>query len=225
MSKHIVITGASSGIGAATARSAVKSGHRVTLAARSIDKLKSLVEELGADNACAIECDVTEERSVCELFQKAEQAFGDIHVVFANAGVGASASGTKEGNPDDFSKMINTNVLGVTLTAWAAVSHLERSGGHLIVTGSRAGRVAIPGSVYGATKWYVRGYVQNLRAEFSDYGIRVTNIEPGMVDTPFFDEAKPDALQPEDIAEAAMFAIGQPERANIADMQVIPAQS
>lgn len=223
MSKTILITGASSGIGAASARVAVAEGHRVVLAARSADKLEELVDELGAANAAAIDCDVADFASQQRLFAAAEERFGGLDVVFANAGIGASAPGTENGDPDEFHRMIETNIYGATLTAKLAIPALKKTRGHLVMTGSRAGRVAIPGSVYGATKWYIRGYVENLRAELDGAGIRVTNLEPGMVDTPFFETSKPDALRAEDIAHAFIFAISQPDHAVIADMLVIPA--
>lgn len=222
MSKIILITGASSGIGAATARMAVERGHKVVLAARSEDKLKKLAEELGEKNALTFSCDVTRFEDQQSMVEATIERFDRIDVVFANAGMGASAAGTENGDAQNFEDMILTNVLGATFTAKAVIPALKESTGHLLVTGSRAGRVSIPGSVYGATKWYIRGYVQNLRQELSGTGVRVTNIEPGMVDTPFFDEAKPDALRPEDIARAVLYAIEQPEHAMVADMLVIP---
>ena len=220
--KVVLITGASSGIGEAAAHHCVEAGYKVALAARSADKLKELVETLGEDKALAIECDVTSLDVQKAMIAKTRERFGQIDVVFANAGLGAAASGTENGDPENFKTMIDTNVYGATLTAHVSIPELKKSKGHLVVTGSRAGRVTLSGSVYGATKWYIRGYVQNLRQELSGTRVRVTNLEPGMVDTPFFDDAKPDALTADDIARAFVFAISQPERAMIADILVIP---
>ncbi len=222
MSKTLFITGASSGIGAATARAAVAAGYSVALVARSEDKLAELVSELGEDHALAIPCDVTDVDAQVGAFEAAATRFGDIDAVFANAGLGASASGTEKGDIENFRTMIDVNIFALTVTAKLAIPHLKASKGHLLLTGSRAGHVTLPGSVYGATKWFVRGYADNLAAELSDSGVRVTNVNPGMVDTPFFDEAKPDALRPEDIAGAVMFALDQPPHVSVPSIQIYP---
>ena len=219
--KTIVITGASSGIGAACARAAVEAGHRVALTARSKDRLDALARDLG-DRAQAFRCDVTDYASQQRMFEAVADAFGPPQIVFANAGVGTSHRGTEEGSASDFEAMVLTNNLALTYTAKLAIPYLKRTVGHLLVTGSQAGVNVIPGSVYGATKWFVRGYARNLAAELDGTGVRVTNIEPGMVDTPFFDEAKPQALRPDDIARAFMFAIGQPPNVQVASMLVRP---
>ncbi len=220
--KTILITGASTGIGAATARAAVADGYKVALAARSTDKLSALVEELGADNAMSVPCDVTDWASQSAAVENVVSEFGHLDAAFANAGIGASASGTENGDPDNWKDMILTNTLGAVLTAKAVMPSLKASRGVLIFTGSRAGRITLDGSIYGATKWFVRGYVQNLRQELAGSGVRVTNIEPGMVDTPFFDDPKPHALRPDDIARAVMTVLSTPAHATVADMQIIP---
>jgi NADP-dependent 3-hydroxy acid dehydrogenase YdfG len=222
MTKVILITGASSGIGAACAHSAIDAGHTVVLAARSEQKLKDLVAELGENAAYAITCDVTDPAAQAAMFKQANDKFGRIDVVFANAGVGATAMGTENGDIDNFREMILINNLGVAITAKLAIPYLKASKGQLLVTGSRAGNVVLNGSVYGATKWFIRGYVKNLAAELSGTGVRVSNIEPGMVDTPFFDEGKPDALRAEDIANAFLYVISQPDHVLVADIQVYP---
>ena len=219
--KVLLITGASSGIGAATARAAVDAGWRVALAARSKDKLDDLANELG-DAAMAVSCDVTEEQSQDAMVAATLDCFGQIDAVFANAGHGANGSGVQGGDVENWRSMILTNVLGVAITAKASWSALKDSRGHFVVTGSMAGRKALSGSVYGATKWAVRGYAENLRQEARGTGIRVTEIAPGMVDTPFFDDEKPDALRPEDIARAVLHALSQPQRVDTAVMAVYP---
>ncbi|MEL6751395.1 MAG: SDR family oxidoreductase [Pseudomonadota bacterium] len=221
-SKTILITGASSGIGAACARAAVAEGHKVALAARSEDKLADLVNELGADNAVAISCDVTKADEQRAMFDKALERFGHLDVVFANAGLGASLSGDLGKDIDQFETMIMANCFGLTVTCKLAEKHLKASKGHLVMTGSRAAHVTIPGSVYAATKWYVDGFARNMFEAFRGSGARVTNIEPGMVDTPFFDSEKPDALRPEDIARAFIYAISQPAHVDIVSLQVNP---
>jgi NADP-dependent 3-hydroxy acid dehydrogenase YdfG len=221
--KTMLITGASSGIGAATARMAAEAGYRVALAARSLDKLEALVRELGgAEKAIAVLCDVTSYDEQQAMVAQTFKAFGRIDVAFANAGVGATASGTEQGDPENWRDMIMTNLYGVALTAKVCIPQIKKNRGHLLLTGSRAGRVALKGSIYGATKWGITGYGYNLREELAGTGARVTLIEPGMVDTPFFDSPKPNVLKAEDVARAVMYAISQPEHVDVSELVVIP---
>jgi len=222
MTKRILITGASSGIGEICARRAVAAGHRVALAARRADRLASLVEELGADKALAIECDVTDPGAQRAMFDTAVDAYGGLDVVFANAGLGASAVGTENGDIDNFRDMILVNNFAVTVTCKYAIPHLRRSKGQLVLTGSQAGHVALAGSVYSATKWFIRGYAKNLSNELIEHGVRVTSIDPGMVETAFFDSPKPDALRPDDIANAFLYVISAPPHARIAEIEINP---
>ncbi|MEM8756094.1 MAG: SDR family oxidoreductase [Pseudomonadota bacterium] len=225
MSKIILITGGSSGIGEACARHAVAAGHKVALAARSADKLEALVEDLGAENAMAIPCDVTDADAQKAMFDAAIDRFGRLDVVFANAGLGASARGTEAGDVESFREMVMVNAFGVAVTAKYAIPHLRETKGHLVLVGSLAGHSTLWGSVYGATKWFIRGYADNLGAELGDAGGRVTCINPGMTDTPFFDEAKPDALRPDDVARAFIYAIEQPEHVRVPSIQIYPKPS
>ena len=221
--KVFLITGASSGIGAAAARAAAAAGFRVALAARSMDKLEALADELGGPGrALAIRCDVTSETDQCAMVKGTIDAFGHIDVALANAGGGSSGGGTAKGKPDEWRRMIETNVLGAVLTARAVVEEIKHRKGHILLLGSAAGRRPIPGSVYGATKWAITGYGYNLREELKGSGARVTLIEPGMVDTPFFDEPKPDALKAEDVAAAILFAVGQPAHVNVNEIWLTP---
>lgn len=219
--KTILVTGGSTGIGAACARAAIAAGHRVALTARSKGTLKELVDELG-ERAIAVPCDVTKWAQQEKMFAAVTDAFERIDVVFANAGVGASGPGTENGDPEDFARMVTTNCLGLTYTAKLAIPHLRRTRGHLVVTGSQAGVNVLRGSVYGATKWFVSGYARNLAAELEGTRVRVTNLQPGMVDTPFFDAPKPHALRPRDIAKAFMFVIGQPENVDVSSLLIRP---
>ncbi len=221
--KTMLITGASTGIGAATARMAVEAGYRVALAARSLDKLETLVAELGGgEKAIAVRCDVTSYSEQQAMVEQTLKAFGRIDVAFANAGVGATASGTMKGDPDNWRDMIMTNLYGVTLTVKVCMPEILKNRGHLLLTGSRAGRATLKGSVYGATKWAVTGYGYNLREELAGTGARVTLIEPGMVDTPFFDSPKPDALRGDDVARAVMYAVSQPDHVDVSELLVLP---
>lgn len=223
-----LITGASSGIGAETARQAAAAGHRVVLAARSADALARLAAELGGSGrALAVTCDVTEFEQQQAMTRAALEAFGRIDVVFANAGFGASR-GFLEESPEHWRSMILTNVLGAALTVRATLPHLlERGTGHYVLTSSVAGRRSLPGSVYSATKWAVTGLGQSLRGELrqmrGNSGIRVTLIEPGGVETPFFDQPSSGRLEAADVARTVMFAVSQPAHVDVAEVLVLPS--
>ena len=223
----MLITGASTGIGAATARHAADAGYRVVLAARSEDKLRDLASELG-DRALAQRCDVAQWDDQEALVAATLDAFGRIDVVVANAGFGAARGFLKE-TPEQWRSMVETNILGVAYSIRATLPHiLERGTGHYVITSSIAGRRVLPGSLYSATKHAVTAIGEALRQELrqnDDAGdIRMTLIEPGMVDTPFFDNPVSDALEPDDIARAVMFAVQQPEHVDINEILVRPVK-
>jgi NADP-dependent 3-hydroxy acid dehydrogenase YdfG len=219
MDRVFLITGASTGIGAATARHAAEAGYRCVLAARSVDKLESLASEVGG---IAVRCDVTEWDDQQALVKRALDEFGRIDVAFANAGFGG-ARGFDKSTPEDWKEMVLTNVYGVALTIRATMQPLKDTKGHLLLTSSVAGRRALPGSLYSASKHAVTAMGEAARLDFNDTGVRVTLIEPGMVDTPFFDEPpKIEALQPDDIARAVMFAVGQPPHVDVNEILIRP---
>jgi len=218
----LLITGASSGIGAATARHAAEAGYRVVLAARSEARLAALAKELGgADRALALRCDVTEWTDQEALVAAALEAFGRIDVVFANAGFGAKRGFLAE-SVEHWRAMVLTNVYGAALTIRATIPALRDSRGHLLLTGSVAGRTAMPGSLYSSTKWAVTGMAESARQELAPDGVRVTLIEPGMVATPFFDSPPTGALEADDIARAVIYAISQPPNVAVAEVLVRP---
>ncbi|HUO71542.1 MAG TPA: SDR family oxidoreductase [Solirubrobacteraceae bacterium] len=221
-----LITGASSGIGAATARHAAAAGYRLVVAARSTDRLQALAEELGGDQrALAVGCDVTEWEQQQAMVQAALDRFGRLDVAFANAGFGAARGFLKE-SPEFWRSMVLTNVYGAALTIRAALPAITDARGHFLLTGSVAGRRALPGSLYSATKFAVTAMGEALRQECNDTGVRVTLIEPGMVDTPFFDNPVSNALEPDDVARAVMFAVSQPPHVDVNEILVRPtAQS
>jgi NADP-dependent 3-hydroxy acid dehydrogenase YdfG len=221
-----LITGASSGIGAATARQAAGAGYRVVLAARSVDRLRELASELGGEErALALECDVTEWEQQQAIVRTALERFGRLDVAFANAGFGA-ARGFLEETPEHWRSMVLTNVYGAALTIRATIPPLKESRGHLLLTGSLAGRRALPGSLYSATKFAVTAMGEAARLELNDTGVRVTLIEPGMVDTPFFENPVSGALEPDDVARTVMFAVSQPAHVDVNEILVRPtAQS
>lgn len=227
MDPVLLITGASSGIGAATARAAA-GRYRLVLAARRQEELERLVEELGgAERAVAVRCDVTEWDQVEAMAAAALDAFGRIDAVFANAGFGATR-GFLEESPEHWRSMVLTNVYGVALTIRATLPHLlERGDGHFLITSSVAGRRALPGSLYSATKWAATAIGEALRAELrqmhDNHKIRVTLIEPGMTDTPFFDNRPGEwALRDEDIANAVIYALEQREGVDVNEILIRP---
>jgi len=222
--KVFLITGASGGIGEATARRAVEAGYSVVLGARSIDRLEALAEELGGEEkAVALRCDVTEWADQEALVEVALDRFGRLDVALANAGFGAKR-GFLEETPEFWKSMVLTNVYGAALTIRATLPSLKESKGHLLLTGSVAGRRALPGSLYSATKWAVTAMGEAARLELNGTGVRVTLIEPGSVDTPFFDDPPVGALEPDDVARAILYAVSQPPRVDVNELLVRPTQ-
>jgi NADP-dependent 3-hydroxy acid dehydrogenase YdfG len=217
-SRVFVITGASTGIGAATARQAAQAGWTPVLAARSTDKIEALAQETGG---LAVSTDVREYGDNEALIQRALDEYGRVDAVFANAGFGG-ARGWLKGTPEEWDDMVRTNVLGAAYTVRAAIPALTESKGHVLLTSSVAGRRALPGSFYSVTKHAVTAMGEALRQDLNDTGIRVTLIEPGMVDTPFFDNKPTNALEPEDIARAVIYAISQPPHVDINEILIRP---
>ena len=156
------------------------------------------------------------------LAAAALDAFGRIDVVFANAGFGAKR-GFLEETPEHWRDMVLTNVLGVAYTIRATLPAVKEARGHFVLTSSVAGRRALQGSLYSATKHAVTAMGEALRQDVNDTGIRVTLIEPGMVDTPFFDNrVRTIALQADDVARAVIFAVDQPPHVDINELLIRP---
>jgi NADP-dependent 3-hydroxy acid dehydrogenase YdfG len=224
----LLITGASSGIGAAAAREAAEFGYRLVIGARRKKELDKLARELGGkERAIARSCDVTDWADVEGLAEAALQRFGRIDAVFANAGFGAKR-GFLEESVEHWKTMIDTNVLGVALIIRATLPHLlDRDRGHYVITGSVAGRRVLPGSLYAATKWAVSAIGEALRQELRQMHeserIRVTLISPGMTDTPFFHDRPTKALEAGDVARAVLYALTQPPHVDVNEIVVRPA--
>src|SRR5439155_19840058 len=159
------------------------------------------------------------------LVAAALERFGRIDAAFANAGFGA-ARGFLNEDPEQWRRLVLTNVLGVAYTIRAVLPHFkQRRAGHFLLTSSVAGRRALPGSLYSATKWAVTGMGESLRQELrQDEGseVRVTLVEPGVVDTPFFDNRPTAALEADDIARIVLFVLEQPSRVDINEVLVRP---
>jgi NADP-dependent 3-hydroxy acid dehydrogenase YdfG len=216
-----LITGASSGIGAATARAAAQAGYRLVLAARSLDKLEALSAEIGEERALPVSCDVTDWSAQEAMVAAALDRFGRLDVAFANAGFGA-ARGFLADTPEHWREMVLTNVLGAAYTIRATLPALQETAGHVVLTGSVAGRRAITGSLYSSTKWAITGMGESLRQDVNGTGMRVTVIEPGQVETPFFDNPGEGRLAPDDVAGAVMYAVSQPAHVDVNEILIRP---
>lgn len=237
--KVVVITGASSGIGEAAAKILVKSGAKVVLGARRIQRLKQLSEQLG-ENTDYLQSDVTSLEDMRKLVQLAETEFGRADALFANAGImpGSNMSALKT---EDWMRMIEVNVKGV-LNAMAAVlpGFIARKNGHIIVTSSAAGLRSVPGNaVYCGTKHFVRAMLDSFRMEAVAEGsnIRTTIIDPGAVGTELLNAIAPsqekalverfyetEGLAPDVIANAVLYALSQPDNVDVSDLVVRPGK-
>lgn len=233
-----LVTGASSGIGAAVARALVQRGARVALAARRVDRLQELSEELARDwqsEVLALACDVRSPDDVQAAVRQTLDRWGQLDILVANAGFGYRAP-LIDGDIDRWKDMIDTNVYGLLLTLKYGVSPmLERGRGHVVVTSSVSGRVSTPGgSAYCGSKFAATAIADALRQEIGPKGVRVTTIEPGVVISEFQEVAgyAPGILEnmlkgatplvPDDIARAVIFAVEQPAHYGVTEIVVRP---
>lgn len=221
----MVITGASEGIGAAIARSAVADGWRVVIAARRRELLDALSADLGGPSvALPVTCDVTEWDQVQGMAAAAIAAFGRIDAVVANAGFGAKRGFLNE-SPEFWREMILTNVYGAAITLRACIPALRDARGHAILMGSISGRQVGAGSLYSSSKWAVTAMAEALRKDLHGSGVRVTLIAPGIVDTAFYDDPPGgDPLVPDDVARTVMFAVSQPPHVGINEIYMRPTE-
>ena len=224
----MLITGASSGIGAAIATQAAEAGYALALNGRSADPLEKLAASLSTEVIIQAG-DVTDEDDQRELLRAVTERFGRLDVTVANAGLGGGG-GFRDGDPDRWQAMALTNVYGTALTIHVTLPLLLASKGHVVLTGSVTGRVTTPASVYSATKWAVTEIGQSLRAELQGTGVRVTTVQPGVVDTPFYgtggdtDNAAlaqgDQVLKPDDVARTVLWALSQPAHVDISELVV-----
>ncbi|KVD50237.1 oxidoreductase [Burkholderia sp. ABCPW 11] len=236
--KVILITGASSGIGAATARQCCEEGHHVILAGRRAEQLKGLVQQLGSMALHQV-CDVTDPLAVRSVVDFAINKFGKIDVLVNNAGTMPLAY-IRNGDIETWSNMIDVNLKGVIYGVSAVLPHMiNRRSGHIITVSSVAGHIVFPGaSVYCATKFAVRAFMEGLRLEEKKVNLRATIISPGAVATELPNSIKdPEmkkfmapvfniALDPGAISEAISYAIRQPDDVDVNEIIIRPrAQS
>jgi NADP-dependent 3-hydroxy acid dehydrogenase YdfG len=225
----VAVTGASAGIGAATARLLLEAGARVAVQARRRDRLDALVAEFGADRVVAVTGDVREPGAANELVEAALEAYGGLDSIVVNAGIGMYG-GILDRSDEDLQAMMRTNVEGTVWAARAAVrTFREAGGGDIVIIASVAGlRGGADEAVYAATKFAQVGFAGALDREVRADGIRVTTICPAGVETEFAigagrsegDPSLADYLRPEDVAHAAVTVLQQPRRVRTTQWQL-----
>ncbi|GII96115.1 SDR family oxidoreductase [Sinosporangium siamense] len=222
----LLITGATGGIGAATARLASARGYRLVLTSRDTTRLRTLADDLGGPaHATPLTCDITDAAQVRAMAVRAASAYGRLDAAFVNAGAFTAAPLlTTPGVPGEWRDMVLTNVYGTAVTAHTLWPHLAATRGHLVITGSVAGLVTVPGSLYSATKWAVTGLAAALRAAATGSGVRVTAVHPGLVETGGRTPGREHdpALPPDAVATAVLYALAQPEDVDVNDIVVRP---
>lgn len=239
--KIAIVTGASSGIGEATALALAEEGAKVALVARRADRLEALTKRIQSNGgeALFIVADITDDAQAHDIVHKTQAQWGTVDILINNAGV--MLLGAIDGaDTEDWRRMINTNVLGLMYATHAALPIMKaQQQGHIVNISSVAGRVANAGSgVYNATKWAVGAFSESLRKEVYKDNIRVTIIEPGLVATELPQHITNPAakevaknfygsvtnLESEDIAAAIIYALSQPARVNVNEILIRPTE-
>lgn len=231
--KVVIITGASSGIGAATARALAQEGCKLTLAARSTDRLEALADELGRANTLVVPTDITSGAQVTAMVEQTVARFGRVDVLFANAGIYIPGQ-VAEGDPNAWAHLMDVNIDGVLRSVHAVLPHMmAQKSGDILVTSSISGFVDIVWEpVYSASKHAIQGFVHTLRRQVAPHGIRVGAVAPGMVANELwgFTEpariaemvAKHASITSEDVAEAVVFMLSRPPHVTIRDLVMLP---
>ena len=238
MSGSIVITGASSGFGQATARRFARAGKKLVLAARRMDRVNDLVDELSDKTDCiGIELDVRDRQRVSKTLSSLPESFSDIEVLINNAGLALGLEGGDEVDLDHWDTMVDTNIKGLMYCTRTVLPKIvSRGGGHIVNLGSVAGSWPYPGgNAYGGTKAFVQQFSRNLRTDLLGKNVRVTCVEPGMCETEFSlvrfegDRRKADRvydgmtpLSAADIADIIFFITSLPSHININQLEVMP---
>lgn len=235
MQGYVVITGASSGIGAATARRFGRAGYKVVLLARRMERLRQVEAEIEGETWC-FELDVRSQGAVAEVMEEIEKK-GSIAVLVNNAGLGFGLEPAYVSKLEEWDQCVAVNINGLLYCTRAVLPHMvARNRGHVINLGSVAGHYPYPGgNVYGATKAFVHQFSLNLRADLFGTKVRVSCIEPGLTQTEFSDVrfrgdrerakkvyADTEPLTADDIAEVIYFCTALPERANINTVEIMP---
>ncbi|MFD9686061.1 SDR family oxidoreductase [Kitasatospora sp. NPDC059146] len=222
-----LITGGSSGIGAATARRLLAEGHRVAVTGRDGSRLARFAEEAAAkpDTLLTVAADAADHEAVEAAVQATVRTFGRLDTVVANAGY-ATHDSLADGDPAGWRDMVLTNVLGPALLIRSSLAALKESKGRIVLIGSVAGLVHTPGNIYGATKWAVTGLAENTRRMVTADGIGVTLVAPGRVETNFWEGAggAPQGLNltADQIADSIVWAVRQPAGVDVNTVVIRP---
>lgn len=240
MSRTVVVTGASSGIGEACARTFAAAGDRLVLVARRADRLTTLVEELAdvhGTESLAVALDVRDRDAVTAALGARPDTWSDVDVLVNSAGLAAGFARFQDADPDDWDRMLTTNVQGVLSVTRALLDGMiARGSGHVVNIGSIAGRVAYPrGAVYCASKAALDRITSGMRIDLLGTGVRVSTVDPGMVETEFslvrFDGDEERAanlyaglrpLSAQDVADAVLWVVDRPPHVVVADMMLLP---
>lgn len=233
--KVVIITGASSGIGAATARALAQHGCKLTLAARSVERLEALAEELGRAQTLVAPTDVTDAAQVAAMVERTIAHFGRVDVLFANAGIYIPGQ-VAEGDPDAWARLMDINIDGVLRPVHAVLAHMmAQKAGDILVTSSISGFVDIHWEpVYSASKHAIQSFVHTLRRQVAQHGIRVGAVAPGLVANELWGFTEPEriaemvekhaGITSEDVAEAVVFMLSRPPHVTIRDLVILPQQ-
>lgn len=231
--KVVIITGASSGIGAATARLLAEEGCILTLTARSVDKLEAIANDINAESL-VIGADMTIPSDIQGIVDQTISKFGSIDVMFANAGIYIPGQ-VEDGDPDAWSNLLSVNVDAVFRCAHAVLPQMKKQGsGDILVSSSISGHIDIHWEpIYSASKHAVQTFVHTLRRQVAEYGLRVGSIAPGAVANELWGFHDPDEidrlsieehgyLKSEDVAHAVAFMLSQPPHVTIRDLVMLP---
>ncbi|MFE0801753.1 SDR family oxidoreductase [Streptomyces sp. NPDC058812] len=221
-----LITGGGSGIGAAVARRLLDAGQRVAVTGRGEARLRAFGEELGDPKGLlTIVGNAADHAQVASAVETTLKEFGRLDTVVANAG-SATHDSVAEGDPAGWTEMVLTNVLGPALLIRASIDALKETRGRIVLVGSVAGFVPTPGNIYGATKWAVTGLAENARREVTQWGVGVTLVAPGRVETPFWDAygslPPGELLTADQIADSVVWAMTQPAGVDVNTVVVRP---
>ncbi|MFJ4027282.1 SDR family oxidoreductase [Paenarthrobacter sp. NPDC089989] len=217
---RILVTGGTSGIGAALVRESLRAGHSVFTTGRDPVKLDALLASSPATGRLGgVVADAGDWEQTRDAVAAARGFMGGIDVAVANAGF-SSPGDLADGDPLLWRDMVLTNVYGPAILAKAALPQLMENRGHMVLIGSTAGRKVYPGNLYTATKWAVTGYAESLRQQLVGTGVRVLHIAPGHVDTPLWREAPDASIPPESVAGTMLWALSQPPGVDVSEVMV-----
>ncbi|WP_259678177.1 SDR family oxidoreductase [Arthrobacter oryzae] len=221
---RILVTGGTSGIGAALVRESVGAGHTVFTTGRDAGRLEAFLASCSGPGSVpgavqGVVADAGDWEQTRAAVDLAVEAMGGLDVAVANAGFSV-AGDLADGDPTLWRDMVLTNVYGPAILARAALPHLTANRGHFVLIGSTAGRKVYPGNLYTATKWAVTGYAESLRQQLAGTGVRVLHLAPGHVDTPLWKEVPDAAIAPEAVAAAMLWALAQPHGVDISDVTI-----